>query len=292
MNWDDARFFLAVVRKGSLRQAAHELRVDQATVGRRITTLEAVLGAKLFIRTPKAFTLSPLGERMLADVITMENAAQSIGRKAANSDSQLQGVVSIATTDTLAEAFVLPALKQLRQQYPEITLRVLTGIDISDIAYHSVDLAIRGLRPNDNELVIKRLTTIEMGLYATHDYLARHGMPRSGEFFCGHQLLLFPQQSVPRHWQALCGEPLENPNVVLESNSQQLLRSAARKGAGIGLLSSFLADNDAELVRIWPDKCDWVDIWLVVHPDVQRAARVRAVINALEISFSGANPPQ
>ncbi|AKP34835.1 LysR family transcriptional regulator [Yersinia aleksiciae] len=291
MNWDDARVFLAVVRKGSLRQAAHDLQVDQATVGRRITTLEQVLGAKLFIRTPKAFTLSPLGEEVLAEVRVMENAAQSIGRKAASSDSRLQGMVSIATTDTLAEAFVLPALKQLRQQHPEITLRVLTGIDISNIAYHSVDLAIRGVRPDDNELIIKRLATIEMGLYASRDYLARFGVPRNGEHFSGHELLLFPQQSVPRHWQDLCGETLENPNVVLESNSQQLLRAAARKGAGIGLLSCFLANNDDELVRIWPEQQDWVDIWLVVHPDVQRAARVRAVISALEISFSGARHP-
>ncbi|MDA5487558.1 LysR family transcriptional regulator [Yersinia kristensenii] len=291
MNWDDARFFLAVARKGSLRQAAHELQVDQATVGRRITTLEQVLGAKLFIRTPKAFTLSPLGEQVLAEVMVMENAAQSIGRKAANSDSRLQGMVSLAATDTIAEAFVLPALKQLHQHYPEITLRVLTGIDISDIAYHSVDLAIRGVRPDDNELVIKRLATIEMGLYACRDYLARCGEPQRGEHFSGHELLLFPRQSVPRHWQDLCGETLENPHVVLESNSQQLLRAAARKGVGIGLLSCFLANNDDELVRIWPEQQDWVDIWLVVHPDVQRAARVRAVISALEISFSGARHP-
>lgn len=55
---------------------------------------------------------------------------------------------------------------------------------------------------------------------------------------------------------------------------------------GIGLLSAFLADKDPDLVRILPENKDWVDIWLVLHPDLQRAARVRAVVSALEESFT------
>lgn len=63
MNWDDARFFLAVARCGTLRKAANQLHVDQATVGRRLSAFEDALGSKLFIRTPKSFALSPLGKK-------------------------------------------------------------------------------------------------------------------------------------------------------------------------------------------------------------------------------------
>ena len=101
MNWDDARFFLAVARCGTLRKAANQLQVDQATVGRRLTALENSLGSKLFIRTPKSFSLSPLGESMLADMMKMENAVQEIARKAAGGDESLCGNVRIATTDTI-----------------------------------------------------------------------------------------------------------------------------------------------------------------------------------------------
>ncbi|WP_337261762.1 MULTISPECIES: LysR family transcriptional regulator [unclassified Serratia (in: enterobacteria)] len=285
MNWDDARFFLAVARYGTLRKAANELRVDQATVGRRVSALEETLGSKLFIRTPKSFSLSPLGEEMLADVINMENAVQAIGRKAASGDESLCGNVRIATTDTMAEAFVIPALKNLREKYPRITVTLLTAVNISDISYRGADLAIRGARPNSDELVIKRLATIEMGLYATQGYLDRQGMPTKGDHLRGHDLLMFPRELVPRHWSNFCGETLADPNVVLQCNSQLLLRSATRNGLGIGLLSCFLADNDPDLVRIFPENKDWVDIWLVLHPDLQRAARVRAVVQALEESF-------
>ncbi|CAI2132135.1 LysR family transcriptional regulator [Serratia marcescens] len=286
INWDDARFFLAVARCGTLRKAASQLHVDQATVGRRLSAFEDALGSKLFIRTPKSFALSPLGEQMLADVMKMENAVQAINRKAASGDESLCGNVRIATTDTLAEAFVMPALQDLRERYPAITVTLLTALNIADISYHGADLAIRGARPDDDELIIKRLATIEMGLYASPHYLARRGMPLRGEQLRGHDLLMFPRELVPRHWNNFCGEALHEPNVVLQCNSQLLLRSATRSGLGIGLLSAFLADKDPELVRLLPENKDWVDIWLVLHPDLQRAARVRAVVQALETSFS------
>lgn len=286
MNWDDARFFLAVARCGTLRKAANQLQVDQATVGRRLTALENSLGSKLFIRTPKSFSLSPLGESMLTDMMKMENAVQAIARKAAGGDESLCGNVRIATTDTLAEAFVIPALQDLRQRYPAITVTLLTALNITDIAYHSADLAIRGARPDNDELIIKRLATIEMGLYASPHYLTRRGMPVKGEQLRGHDLLMFPRELVPRHWSNFGGETLYEPNAVLQCNSQLLLRSATRSGLGIGLLLSCLADHDPELVRLFPESKDWVDIWLVLHPDLQRAARVRAVVQALETSFS------
>lgn len=223
---------------------------------------------------------------MLADMMKMENAVQAIARKAAGGDESLCGNVRIATTDTLAEAFVIPALQDLRQRYPAITVTLLTALNITDIAYHSADLAIRGARPDNDELIIKRLATIEMGLYASPHYLTRRGMPVKGEQLRGHDLLMFPRELVPRHWSNFGGETLYEPNAVLQCNSQLLLRSATRSGLGIGLLLSCLADHDPELVRLFPESKDWVDIWLVLHPDLQRAARVRAVVQALETSFS------
>ena len=61
INWDDARFFLALARRGSLRQAGLELGVDQATVGRRPNALEAERGAKLFLRAKDGYLLTAAG---------------------------------------------------------------------------------------------------------------------------------------------------------------------------------------------------------------------------------------
>lgn len=259
INWDDARFFLALARRGSLRQAGLELGVDQATVGRRITLLEQQLGAKLFIRTPRHYRPSPLGE--------------------------LEGELCIATTDTLAQGFVLPAFTLLRQRHPGIRLKLLTAVSVSDIPNQEADLAIRSVRPEQGDLVVKRLATIKMGLYASPDYLARRGTPRSGQALQEHDLLLFPKELVARHWLSLCGEPLHEPNVVLQSNAQLVLMAAARQGLGIALLSTFLAEEDPALVRLLPDQHDPIDIWMVLHPDVQKTGRMRALVAALEEVF-------
>lgn len=286
MNWDDIRFFLAVARCGTLRKAAIELGVDQATVSRRISSLEKSLNSKLFIRTPKCLSLSTLGEKMLPDVINMEHSMNAINETIAQDDIGITGNVSIATTDTMAEMFILPAIKKLHNTYPNLSINLITSVNISDITYHSADIAIRGARPKEENLIIKRLATIEMGLYASQEYVRTKGVPQKNNGLRGHDLLMFPRNLVPRHWESFCGEKIHESNIVLQSNSQMILQSAARKSLGIGFLSSFLADNDPELVRIFPENQDWVDIWLVLHPDVQKSAKVRTVIDFISDSFS------
>ncbi|WP_232346351.1 MULTISPECIES: LysR family transcriptional regulator [Cupriavidus] len=285
MNWDNTRYFLAIARSGSLRGAAASLEVDQATVGRRLAAFEEELGATLFLRTPQGYVLSQAGEMMLADAEQMESAAEAIGRKSALADRLLAGPVRIATTDTLAEGFVLPALAALQRRHPELEYTLLTATELVDVAAREADLAVRGLRPQAGNVIIKKLGVVEMGLYAAPDYLARRGKPRRGAGLSGHDLLMFPRDTVPRHWQELGGESLRGAHVALQSNSQMALRSAALRGMGIALLSAFLAERDSGLVRIFPDRRDWVDIWLVLHPDLRRVARVRAVIEALAGAF-------
>ncbi|MGY3308708.1 DNA-binding transcriptional LysR family regulator [Pantoea ananatis] len=286
MNWDDVRFFLAVARHKTLRGASKSLNVDQATVGRRIAAFESALGSRLFIRTPRAFTLSEFGEQVMAEASAMESAMQVMRRKAACGDNLPAGNVRIATTDTLASAFVMPAIERLREHYPDITVTLLTGLEFADISYRSADIAIRGARPDSEELIVKRLATIEMGLYASQRYFDRLGEPKEDSGLTGHQLVMFPAELVPRHRQNLCGFAVNSQQVVLECNTQLLMEAAIKRGIGIGLLSTFLAERDPQLIPLFPDKRDPVDIWLVLHPDLQKVARIRAVIMALEQCFA------
>lgn len=285
MNWDDVRFFLALARHKTLRGASKSLNVDQATVGRRIAAFESALGSRLFIRTPRAFTLSEFGEQVMAEASAMESAMQVMRRKAACGDNLPAGNVRIATTDTLASAFVMPAIERLREHYPDITVTLLTGLEFADISYRSADIAIRGARPDSEELIVKRLATIQMGLYASQRYFDRLSEPNEDSGLIDHQLVMFPAELVPRHRQNLCGFAVNSQQVVLECNTQLLMEAAIKRGIGIGLLSTFLAERDPQLIPIFPDKRDPVDIWLVLHPDLQKVARIRAVITALEQCF-------
>lgn len=286
MNWDNLRFFLAVTRTGGVRPAAASLAVDQATVARRLRALEAEAGVTLFHRRPEGYLLTPPGEALVAEADAMEAAAAAFARKAAGTDTALSGPVRIATTDVLARRFVLPALVGLRRRHPGIAAIVSAGVRLSDMRHGAADIALRSERPRDEGLIVRHLHTTTVGLYASADYVARHGIPVRGVAFAGHSLVMYGRRDLPRHWQALCGEPITQAEIALETDSQSLLIDAVRTGLGIGALSrDIVAANYPELVAVMSGCTETADIWLVVHPDVHGSARVRVVVDAIAQAF-------
>jgi DNA-binding transcriptional LysR family regulator len=288
MNWDNARFFLAVARTGTLRGAAAQLNVDQATVGRRIAALEESLSATLFLRMPTLFVLTPAGEALLGPAGTMEQAALVIERRVAGLDDQLAGTIRVATTDTLGKRFVVPAIARMRQAHPGIEIVCVTAAQIANLTRREADLAIRTVRPDSPDLIVRRLGQLEMRCYASRAYRAARGEPREGEAFEGHDLVMYQQPVVPSMWTALCGEPTSRGRVVFQTSSTAMLFEAAIAGIGIAELPSFRADSAPELVRIMPHRCNRFDAWLVAHADLYKTARMQALISAVVEEFATA----
>ncbi len=286
MNWDNARFLLAMSRTGSLRAAASSLDVDQATVARRLRTLERELHTHLFNRHPEGYTLTCAGQLLLPEAEMMEAAAAALQRKTFGMDASLAGTVHIASTESLASCFLLPALAPLRQSHPNITLLLSTALELVDIKRGEADLAVRSARPTDENLIIRRLATFHIGLYASTAYVSRRGLPVPGNAFAGHDLIMFPRDAVPQYWQRLCNEPITNGNIVLETPSQWLLIESVRQGIGISMMAREIVERCCpELVNVMPARHETVDIWLVVNPDVWSAGRVRVVIDAINNAF-------
>lgn len=287
MNWDNLRYFLAVARTGGIRPAAHALGVDQATVARRVRALESETGVTLFLRRPEGYLLTPSGEALVPEAEATEQATASFARKAGASDSALSGEVRIATTDVLARHFILPALADLRARHPGIQVRVSASVRLADMVHGEADIAIRSERPQNDTLIIRHMRRTTVGLFASKSYVSRCGVPVRGQAFSGHSLVMYSRNALPRHWSALCGEPISRAQIALETDSQNLLIDAVRSGLGIGALSEdIVAARYPDLVRVLPDCAEPADIWLVVHPDVSASARVRAYVAALTKAFS------
>ena len=116
--------------------------------------------------------------------------------------------------------------------------------------------------------------------YASKKYLAERGRPVRGKGLSGHDIVAY-------NWQFQGHEPARDGRVVLRTNSTHMLLHAVRLGLGIGPLPCFLAGADRALERVpssLPAEAD--ELWLVVHADVQRTTRVRAVIEAIEERLS------
>jgi len=207
-NWDNARFFLAVARTGTLRGAAARLCVDQATVGRRIAALEEALSARLFLRTPTMYVLTGAGEALVAPAEAMEQAVHQIERRIAGSDDQLSGTIRVATTDSLGKRFVVPAIAKLRAAHPGIDVVCVTSPGIANLTRREADVAIRTLRPESPDLIVRRLAQLESGIYASRAYLAARGVPSEGASFEGHDLVMYQRPVYPSMWESLCGEQI------------------------------------------------------------------------------------
>ncbi|PND34745.1 LysR family transcriptional regulator [Achromobacter pulmonis] len=281
MDWDNARIFLAIYRIGTLRGAAALLQIDQATAGRRLAALESSLDARLFLRTPSGYVPTAAGELAFAAAERMEQAADQLQRQMQGMDHRLSGVVRVATSETVARYFVMEAVRRVHAQHPDIRVTLSTAIQLSNLTRREADLAIRNLRPDNPDLIHRHLARKEVGLYASRSYLAAHGEPRPGTAFAGHTLVTYQQSVLPGWSDTFCGEPTGNGRIGLELNSGLMIIEAVAAGLGIGELPTHMAPDYPDLVRIWPHRSESYDLWLVMHGDLNRTARVRAVADAI-----------
>ena len=283
--WDDVRFFLAVARAGSLSGAARALGVGHVTVGRRIALLEKQLGVTLLNRTPDGFMTTAAGEAILRQCAAMESAAMDLERIVAGRDALLTGAVRVTTTEALADRLVAPAVAALRQTHPELRVDLLVGVRSLDIARREADIAVRFARPSASDLVCRKLGEVAFSLYASKHYLARNGVPEQGHGLADFDLITFtgaPTAMSP----FFMGESLEGARIALRCDSPAVQLRAAASHVGIAEAVCFLGDSTPDLVRVWPDRAPARRaVWLIMHRDMRRAARVRAVSRAITEMF-------
>lgn len=283
--WDDVRFFLAVARTRSLSAAARALGVGHVTVGRHIALFEKRLGVTLLNRTPDGFVTTSAGETILRQCTLMETAALDLERSAAGRDSLVTGSVRVTTTEALAYQLVAPAMAVLRQAHPELQVDLMVGVRSLDIARRDADLAVRFARPPASDLVCRKLGEVGFSLYASQRYLAKSGAPKRGQGLAGHDLVTFtgaPAATSP----FFMGESLDGARIALRCDNPLIQLKAAANAAGIAELACFLGDLSPDVVRVWPNEVPARrTAWLIVHQDMRRSARVRAVSAAITEAF-------
>ena len=279
-DWDDVRYFLTLQRHATLAAAGAALTLDPTTVGRRLVKLEDELGARLFDRTPNGYVLTDAGHRLLPRAERIEREALGVERDVAGEDQKLEGVVRLTATEMLTTRFIAPQLRRFRERYPEIQLELqCTNLDVN-LARREADIALRLARPTQEDLIIKRLSFIHLGLYASVDYADRFGLPK--ESLAGHQMILFANTRPFRRENDWIEARMDGARVALRSDSVSATYSATVAGTGIGLLPCLVADHDRHLVRVPVEGApDPRQIWQAVHKDLRDSARIRAALDFL-----------
>ena len=288
MNWDDARVFLAVCRESTLRGAARVLGVDQATVGRRVSALEKTLNATLFLRTSEGYALTAVGEAALQAAEKMEHSALELQRRIQGLDDRLTGTVRVSTTDSMAVDFLIPAIARVHQRHPDVRVQLDASTHLLSLAKREADIAVRNTRPDNPDLIARRIARWPVGLFASQAYVDNHGVPAPGSAFEGHDLVVYQPYLQGNKEFTLVAEPPGRGRIVASLSSSLLVRRSIAAGLGLGEIPVYMGERDG-LVRLWPERTRPLpyDVWLVTHADLRHTARVRVVIDEIVAAFAG-----
>jgi DNA-binding transcriptional LysR family regulator len=287
LDWGNLRFFLELSRTGSLSAAARRLAVDRNTVARRVAALEEALGLRLFERGPQGWIRTGAGDELAELASRVEEDVLAVARHADARDTALAGTVRLTTATHLAAHLLAPALPRLHARHPGLVLEIAADQRAFDLTRREADLALRMGRPRDAGLVTRKLSPVTYRLFASR----AHATARRGPVdFEADEFLGFDDSlaGVPQErWLARVGP---RRRVVFRCNSTAALQAAAREGMGIAVLPCFVADRDPALVRLdGPEPPDH-ELWLLVHGDLRRAPRVRAVLEWVDEVMREARP--
>ena len=147
LRWDDLRVLLVLFRVGSLKRAAEELGVNISTASRRIDALEAAIGVRLFERTPDGTHPTVAAEELVGFAETMEYAAHGLMRGVQKLEAQVEGRVVITAPPGVVDQFLAPALVELANRHPRLSLTVVSTVGYADLTRREADIALRNSPP-------------------------------------------------------------------------------------------------------------------------------------------------
>lgn len=280
-NWDDMRIFLAVARGESLSAAGRDLRMDPATVGRRVSRLEQDIGAPLFAKSPQGYGLTEAGARLVTHAESAEQAFSLANEAVRGRSDGLSGQIRIGAPDGCAN-FLLPQVcAAISEDNPDLDLQIVALPRVLNLSRREVDMAITVSPPTAGRLVVHKLTDYRLHLAASADYLAEHAPIKNLSDLEGHRIIGYiPDMIFDKELDYLTALGMER--VPLASNSVSVQFNWVRTGAGIGVVHDFTMPVAPDLRRVLTDQVNLIrSFYLVRHADDQRLERMNRFAEAL-----------
>lgn len=280
-SWDDIRVFLAVARHESLSAAGRALRIDPATVGRRIARLEQQLGQPLFAKSPQGYALSDAGQRLLPHAERAEQATQAASEALAGQAGRLSGQIRIGAPDGCAN-FLLPQVcAAIARDNPELEIQILAQPRVVNLSRREADMAISVSPPSAGRLSVQKITDYHLHLAASDAYLTGAAPISSLKDLRAHRVVGYISDMIfDRELDYLSQMDLER--VDLASNSVSVQLNWLRQGGGVGVVHDFALPAAPELRKILTQEVSLTRaFYLVRHADDRRLDRMNRFAAAL-----------
>lgn len=252
---DDMLILLEVARCGSLYGAGAALGVNHATVSRRLSALEAELAAPVVIRSSQGCTLTELGRILLESSEQIEQALADARERASqpSDPSGLSGLVRVVAPDGFGVHFVAPAFAAIHRANPALILELVTATRLSPHV-SGADIEIGVGDPLASKPDAVPLCDYALGLYASREYLNAVGTPQEIADLDGHSFVYYVDALLPVQELHMIAKYFPSRTVQIGSTNIHAQVAATAAGAGIGLLPSFLARLNPQLVPVLPEQ--------------------------------------
>ena len=255
LDWDKLRIFHTAAESGSFTHAAEKLNMSQSAVSRQISALEEDLGLKLFIRHARGLVLTEVGEQLFRTAHRMQSELQQVQELMSESQDVPTGSLIITTTVGIGSTWLSSRIHEFLLLYPDIQIEIKLNDAELDLAMREADVAIRLHRPNQSEMIQRKLFTVHNHFYVSLDYLAEQGEPKSLDELDQHRIITFGEP-VPQHLGDInyierLGRSDSSPRrSAMKVNAIYGMMQACRAGIGIAMLPDYVTESETRLKRV------------------------------------------
>jgi len=285
---NQVRVFAEVARLASITAAANVLGMPKSSVSRDVNRLEHGLGTTLFSRDGRRLVLTEAGatfaeyaQRFLAGI---DEAADAV----AATSTIASGVLTVQATYWLGHALLVPLVTTFMERFPRVDL-VLDMKDFSNLSTHNWDVQITAGTLADSSHISRRLTEMTLRLYASDDYVRRRGVPNSIAELGQHQVVDKHWANDTSPWREVAWENQATIRPRLVVNDMIAIAHAVRRGAGIGWLPTFLAEQTAEqrpLIHVLPHLAPTaIPIYAIFQRRREISPKVRVFVDFCAVSL-------
>ena len=275
MNWDDLRIIAAVRDEGTYAGAAARLRIDETTVGRRLSRIEHALNLRLFdtvegMRRPTRQCETILGhvQAMARHVADIERAGESL--------PGLTGRFRIASTNAVAEDIIAPRMGELLTRYPGLALQFLTSSENVKFSRGQADFAVRLKKPEKGDFTITKLG--EFRLYLIEPV---------SESEVDSVICAYPDDLGPIPESLFLKARGLQPQARCVADNVRVIRTLLKSYQAVGVLPEYFCRellSDRRLrATLLPRRRD---VWLLVQNHLKRDAAARVVIDWIRDAFA------
>jgi DNA-binding transcriptional LysR family regulator len=259
---NDTVAFIKVVEGGSFTAAAQELRLPKTTLSRRVRELELRLGAQLMHRTTRKLSLTEAGATYFQQCRQIPQALADAEAAVSQLQGQPRGVLRITSSYSLMVSLIAPLLGEFRALYPEVRLDLVLSHRTLDLVEEQIDLALRMGALPDSAMVARRLAVLPNRIYASPDYLARHGEPAHPFELQQHLALVtrVARRGGGYAWPMSNGGTTESYEItpVIEADDPEVLKAALFGGAGLMMATDMIMQRHAAEGLVRPVLPGWL----------------------------------